>query len=133
MSQRSESFHHSDPNCYEKSGTGCFTVYGIEYNPGFDDGVCTPPPLERIKTDNQISTSYGSTTTSARGPLVLQDSPLMMWFKLAPDLSLRSRWFVDLPSPPVDAHSLLPSSTSSLTWECRATLVSLTSSTYLSR
>lgn len=30
-----------DQNCYEAPpGTGCFSVYGIEYKPGFDDAVC---------------------------------------------------------------------------------------------
>lgn len=29
----------TDQNCYEGS-TGCFSVYGFEYKPGFDDAVC---------------------------------------------------------------------------------------------
>lgn len=29
----------TDQNCYE-GGTGCFSVYGFEYKPGFDDAVC---------------------------------------------------------------------------------------------
>lgn len=37
-------FHCPDPDCYEKSGSGCFAVYAIEYKPGFDDAVRIPPP-----------------------------------------------------------------------------------------
>lgn len=29
----------TDQNCYE-DGTECFSVYGFEYEPGFDDAVC---------------------------------------------------------------------------------------------
>ena len=28
----------TDPQCYEGNG-GCFSVYGFEYKPGFEDGV----------------------------------------------------------------------------------------------
>lgn len=42
--RRPNPFHCSDPNCYEKSGSGCFAVYGVEYKPGFDNGVCTSLP-----------------------------------------------------------------------------------------
>ena len=38
--KRPKPLHCSDPNCYEKSGTGCFAIYAIEYKPGFDDAVC---------------------------------------------------------------------------------------------
>ena len=31
----------TDPNCYEGE-TGCFSVYGFEYQPGFEDGVSSP-------------------------------------------------------------------------------------------
>ncbi|KAF8920503.1 beta-glucan synthesis-associated protein [Mucidula mucida] len=27
---------NTDPNCYQLGGTGCFSVYGFEYKPGFD-------------------------------------------------------------------------------------------------
>ncbi|KAJ7703191.1 beta-glucan synthesis-associated protein-domain-containing protein [Mycena rosella] len=30
----------TDPACYEKDG-GCFSIYGFEYKPGFDDGYIT--------------------------------------------------------------------------------------------
>jgi len=29
----------TNPNCYELGGTGCFSVYGFEYVPGFDSAV----------------------------------------------------------------------------------------------
>lgn len=28
---------HTDMNCYESGGTGCQSIYGFEYKPGFDD------------------------------------------------------------------------------------------------
>ena len=31
----------TDPNCYEDE-TGCFSIYGFEYKPGFEDGVSVP-------------------------------------------------------------------------------------------
>lgn len=33
----------TDQSCYE-CGTGCFSVYGFEYKPGFDDAVCPQIP-----------------------------------------------------------------------------------------
>jgi beta-glucan synthesis-associated protein KRE6 len=36
--QASSVVSYTNPNCYQKSGTGCFAVYGFEYKPGFDDG-----------------------------------------------------------------------------------------------
>ena len=29
----------TNQDCYE-GGTGCFSVYGFEYKPGFDNAVC---------------------------------------------------------------------------------------------
>ncbi|THV01902.1 glycoside hydrolase family 16 protein [Dendrothele bispora CBS 962.96] len=31
----------TDSNCYELGGTGCFSVYGFEYKPGFDNAYIT--------------------------------------------------------------------------------------------
>ncbi|TEB38307.1 glycoside hydrolase family 16 protein [Coprinellus micaceus] len=31
----------TDQNCYEVGGTGCFSVYGFEYKPGFDNAYIT--------------------------------------------------------------------------------------------
>ena len=36
----------TDPNCYE-GNTGCFSVYGFEYKPGFEDGVSAPVRMVR--------------------------------------------------------------------------------------
>ncbi len=30
----------TNPNCYEYDA-GCYSIYGFEYKPGFEDGVCT--------------------------------------------------------------------------------------------
>jgi beta-glucanase (GH16 family) len=35
--QASSVVSDTNPNCYEKSGSGCFSVYGVEYQPGFDN------------------------------------------------------------------------------------------------
>jgi hypothetical protein len=29
----------TDPNCYQLGDTACFSVYGFEYKPGFDNAV----------------------------------------------------------------------------------------------
>lgn len=33
----------TNQDCYE-GGTGCFSVYGFEYKPGFDNAVCPNIP-----------------------------------------------------------------------------------------
>ena len=43
--------------------------------------------------DYRFSTSYGSMTTSMRGPLMLEGSPLMIGLRLALGLSPRSPWY----------------------------------------
>lgn len=39
MQQATSVVTRTDQNCYEGS-TGCFSVYGFEYKPGFDNAVC---------------------------------------------------------------------------------------------
>jgi len=37
LQQATSTVTTTDQNCYEVGGTGCFSVYGIEYKPGFDN------------------------------------------------------------------------------------------------
>ena len=39
MQQATSVVTQTNQNCYE-GGTGCFSVYGFEYKPGFDNAVC---------------------------------------------------------------------------------------------
>jgi len=39
--QASSSVSRTNQGCYEKGALGCFSVYGFEYKPGFDDAYIT--------------------------------------------------------------------------------------------
>jgi len=96
--QASSVVSYTNPDCYEKSGSGCFAVYGIEYKPGFDDAYIL------WINDNKHAWTARSGGFAADDRVAIGARPI-----------------------PQEPMYLL------LTWECRPTLVSLTSSTCLSR
>lgn len=46
----------TNQDCYE-GGTGCFSVYGFEYKPGFDSSVRTQTALWRISEVSYMTSS----------------------------------------------------------------------------
>lgn len=46
----------TNQDCYE-GGTGCFSVYGFEYKPGFDSSVRTQTSLWRISEVSYMTSS----------------------------------------------------------------------------
>jgi len=123
----------TNQNCYE-GGTGCFSVYGFEYKPGFDDAVraqITPwKNLSRCLYGPQyiswVSDSKLAWTILAAGmgpdPLVEISARPISQEPMVCSIRATRRGLV------IDTRSSILSST----WECPKTLDALTPSTYRS-
>lgn len=85
---------NTNQSCYERGGTGCFAVYGVEYQPGYDDAVSIVSEAWFVPTDKSDSTFLGLTTINWLGQSTLVPLVLIRLWRSQHVLSLRNPWFV---------------------------------------
>ncbi|KAJ3514147.1 hypothetical protein NMY22_g14838 [Coprinellus aureogranulatus] len=97
----------TDMNCYELGGTGCFSVYGFEYKPGFDNAYIA------WISNNQLAWTM---MAGGMGP----DNIVQISTRPIPQEPMVRVSLVYKPKPRSDLTETVHSSISSLTWVCRS-------------
>jgi len=77
--QATSTVTETDQNCYEVGGTGCFSVYGIEYRPGFDNAYISWISNNQVAwTLNQAGMAADTTVEISARPVPQEPMYLIM-------------------------------------------------------